>query len=457
MKKKLTRKYMSIFVSSVVLIVSIWILLSYVFIFGGKEAKVNEPQYLINRFEQYVNFDDKVKITNQGKEIIKNNSFWVQIIDKNGNVLDAYNTNKKIPTRYDVFKITKVSMNSNAIKNQTLFVSHFTEHTSYGVIIGCDSSRVGKYNIKITRSIKEAIITSILLLIVVFVIIGILAGFIYSKSISEPVLNIIDNINSLEKDEELIIVDRKSIYSQVYDSIKKLKIRLNDAKSERSKVEKEREKWISNISHDLKNPLTTIKGYAEIMADQDYEVSLEEQTKFAEIIKRNVDVIEGLVKDLNLSRLLKEGKVLMKKEQIDVCSLLKECCNDTDIKYRDRIIPYFEDKQIFINADKNYIRRVFTNIICNAFIHNSDDVEVFVNCYEKDDVIVEISDNGKGMNKEEIENIFFRYYRGKSSKEIDGSGLGMAISYEIIKAHNGRIEIESAKKQGTKFIIYLKK
>ena len=82
MKKKLTRKYMSIFVSSVVLIVSIWILLSYVFIFGGKEAKVNEPQYLVNRFEQYVNFDDKVKITNQGKEIIKNNSFWVQIIDK---------------------------------------------------------------------------------------------------------------------------------------------------------------------------------------------------------------------------------------------------------------------------------------------------------------------------------------------------------------------------------------
>ena len=448
---------MTVFVTSAVLIVSIWILLSYIFIFGGKDAKINEPQYLVNRFERYVRFDDKIYITNQGKEIIRDNSLWVQIIDKNGNVLDAYNTGEGIPKKYDVFEITQDSMNSNAIKYQTLFVSGFMEHSNYGVIIGCDSSRVSKYNVKITGGIKKAIVISLILLIIVFVIIGIFAGIIYSKGISEPVINIVENINSLEQDKELIIYDRKSIYSQVYESIKKLQVRLNDAKDERAKVEKQREEWISNISHDMKTPLTTINGYAEIMADQDYEVTLEEQTKFAQIIKKNVSVIEGLVKDLNLSKLIKEGKVLMKKEQIDVCSLLKECCDNTDVKYRDRIIQNFEGKKIFINADKNYIRRVFTNIICNAFIHNGDEVKVLVECYEKDDVIVEISDNGKGMTKEELENIFSRYYRGKASTEIDGSGLGMAISYEIVKAHNGRIEIESAKEQGTKFVINLKK
>lgn len=448
---------MTVFVTSVVLIVSIWILLSYIFIFGGKDVKINEPQYLVNRFEQYVRFDDKIYITNQGKEIIRDNSHWVQIIDKNGNVLDAYNTGESIPKKYDVFEITQDSMNSDAIKNQTLFVSSFMEHSNYGVIIGCDSSRVSKYNVKITGGIKKAIVISLIVLIIVFVIIGIFAGIIYSKSISEPVINIVENINSLEQDKELIIYDRKSIYSQVYESIKKLQVRINDAKEERAKIEKQREEWISNISHDMKTPLTTIKGYAEIMADQDYEVTLEEQTKFAQIIKKNVSVIEGLVKDLNLSKLIKEGKVLMKKEQIDVCSLLKECCDNTDVKYRDRIIQNFEGKKIFINADKNYIRRVFTNIICNAFIHNGDEVKVLVECYEKDDVIVEISDNGKGMTKEELENIFSRYYRGKASTEIDGSGLGMAISYEIVKAHNGRIEIESAKEQGTKFVINLKK
>lgn len=448
---------MTVFVTSVVLIVLIWILLSYIFIFAGKDAKINEPQYLVNRFEQYVRFDDKIYITNQGKEIIRDNSLWVQIIDKNGNVLDAYNTGESIPKKYDVFEITQDSMNSNAIKNQTLFVSSFMEHSNYGIIIGCDSSRVSKYNVKITGGIKKAIVISLIVLIIVFVIIGIFAGIIYSKSISEPVINIVENINSLEQDKELIIYDRKSIYSQVYESIKKLQVRLNDAKEERVKVEKQREEWISNISHDMKTPLTTINGYAEIMADQDYEVTLEEQTKFAQIIKKNVSVIEGLVKDLNLSKLIKEGKVLMKKEQIDVCSLLKECCDNTDVKYRDRIIQNFEGKKIFINADKNYIRRVFTNIICNAFVHNGNEVKVLVECYEKDDVIVEISDNGKGMTKDELENIFSRYYRGKASTEIDGSGLGMAISYEIVKAHNGRIEIESAKEQGTKFVINLKK
>ena len=59
---------MTVFVTSVVLIVSIWILLSYIFIFGGKDAKINEPQYLVNRFEEYVRFDDKIYITNQGKK-----------------------------------------------------------------------------------------------------------------------------------------------------------------------------------------------------------------------------------------------------------------------------------------------------------------------------------------------------------------------------------------------------
>lgn len=457
MKTKLTKKYMTVFVVSVVLIVAIWILLSYIFIFSGKDAKVNEPQYLINRFEEYVNFENEISINGEGKKIIKDNSLWVQIIDNTGNVLESYNTNENVPDEYDVFEILNDSMTSNVIKNQTLFVSSFMEHSNLGVIIGCDSSKVSKYNVKVTGGIKEAILKSVGLLIIVFIIIGILAGFIYSKSIAEPVLNIIDNINSLEKDKDLTAVDEKSIYFPVYESIKKLKKRLYEAKNERNRVEKQREEWIANISHDMRTPLTTIKGYAEIMADQEYEVSKNEQIQYSKIIKRNVNVIEGLVKDLNLSKLLKEGKVKMKMEEINICSLLKGCCDNVHINYRDRIQLICDKEEIFINADEDYLRRVFMNIICNAFIHNTKEIQVLIRCYEKDDVIIEIGDNGKGINKEELEKIFSRYYRGKASTEIDGSGLGMAISYEIVKAHNGKIEVESENNNGTKFIVYLKK
>jgi signal transduction histidine kinase len=293
---------------------------------------------------------------------------------------------------------------------------------------------------------------------IIFITVGILAGLIYSRNISRPILNIVDNIDSLEKDKELTIIDRKNIYSSVYESMKKLKNRLNAAKAEQAKNEKLREEWISNISHDMKTPLTTIKGYAEIMTDPEYEVSPEEQVEFSEIITRNVEVIEGLVKDLNLSRLLKAGKVNMVKEQIDICQLLKECCDNMNIKYKDRIQTNFEHEKILIHADQNYLRRVFLNIICNAFIHNRDDVQVLICCYEKkNNAIIEISDNGKGMSQEDLENIFSRYYRGRASTEIDGSGLGMAIAYEIVKAHQGKIEIKSTQGQGTTFCIYLRK
>lgn len=455
MKKKLTRKYMTIFAISVVSIVLIWVLLSYIFIFGRKDAKVNEPQYLVNRFEQYVDFEKNVSISEQGKRIIKDNQLWIQIIDNSGNVLLSYNTNENVPEKYDVFEITKDTMNSNVVQGQTLFVSRFVEHNDQGVVIGCDSSKVSKYNIKITGGIKTAIIKSLIVLVIVFVVVGALAGMFYSWGIFGPISNMIENINSLEKDKELVRVAENSIYFPVYESILKLKFRLNEAKNERKKVDKQRENWISNISHDMKTPLTTIKGYAEIMEDQSYNVSSEEQKRYSEIIIRNVKVIEGLVKDLNLSKLLNEGKVTMHKERMNVCQLLKECCDDVCRSYQDKIQMDFENKIIFINADKNYMRRVFVNIICNAFIHNNRDVQLCVDCYERDGVIIEISDNGKGMCKEELENIFSRYYRGKASTQVDGSGLGMAISYEIIKAHNGKIDVKSEVNRGTKFVIYL--
>src|SRR3712207_2333912 len=105
MKKKLTRNYMTIFAISIALIISIWILLSYLFIFAGKDVNINDPQYLVNSFEQYVDFDKGIHITNQGKNILKENSLWAQIIDPNGTVLDAYNTNGSIPQKYNIFEI----------------------------------------------------------------------------------------------------------------------------------------------------------------------------------------------------------------------------------------------------------------------------------------------------------------------------------------------------------------
>lgn len=103
------------------------------------------------------------------------------------------------------------------------------------------------------------------------------------------------------------------------------------------------------------------------------------------------------------------------------------------------------------------MRRVFINVLCNAFIHNGNNINVVVRCYVKDNVTVEIIDDGKGMSEDELEKIFNRYYRGKASTEVDGSGLGLSIALEIVKAHQGEISAISEVGKGTKFTIQLKK
>ena len=459
MKRTLTKQYMTVFFLSIIAIIFIWLLLTYVFVFSGKGVGKNQPQYLVNEFEQYVVQEDVVSISEEGQKIIRDNHLWVQIINSDGLVLTEYNTYKLLlPQKYNVFEISRDILYSNVVEGQTLFIGNFASNPDLGVIIGCDSSRISKWNVKISGGNMSAVVESLTIFLIVNFVVGMIAGIIYSKKISEPVVAIIENIDSLEKDKELIYIDKKNIYHLVFESIENLQKRLNEAKCERNKMEKQREEWISNISHDIKTPLTTIRGYAEIMSDEDYSLTEEEKRKYSKIIERNVNVIEGLIKDLNFSRLFKEGKIVMKEEPVNVCRLLRQCCDDMYSRYDNKIDISLEDEDITVCGDEDYLRRVFINIICNAFIHNDSDVQLSINCKQtQENVRVEIIDDGKGMDQEEQEKIFSRYYRGKASTEIDGSGLGLAIAYEIIKAHRGNIEVESEKNKGTKFTISLNK
>ena len=447
---------MTVYTFSIFTIIVIWLLLSVFLIFGGKDTNANEPQYLVNRFGQYIIENQNIKISEEGKRIIKENNLWVQIIDDNGTVIDSYNVNENIPQKYDVFDCADYAMHSNGIENQTIFISKFADK-DYGVIIGCDSARVSKLNIKITGGLKKGILMSFLILFSVFLVVGAIAGIIFSKSISEPVNEIVENINYLEQNGDICITNKNNIYISVFESIKNLKDRLLRAEKTREQLEQQRKEWIANISHDMKTPLTTIKGYAEIMADEEYAISIEERKSYSAKIERNVNVIENLIKDLNFSRLLKEDKIQMKKTKINICSLLNQCCEDIYIRYNDIVQFEFSADDIYIEADENYMRRVFVNVLCNAFIHNGNDINVIVRCFVKDNVIVEIEDDGKGMSEDELEKIFTRYYRGKASTEVDGSGLGLSIALEIVKAHQGEIAVMSEVGKGTKFTIQLKK
>ncbi|MDI3311472.1 MAG: HAMP domain-containing sensor histidine kinase, partial [Thermoanaerobacterium sp.] len=216
--------------------------------------------------------------------------------------------------------------------------------------------------------------------------------------------------------------------------------------------------WISNISHDLKTPLSSIKGYAELLTNPEYKISNEEIIKYANIILNKTNYMEELIEDLRLNEKLKNKVLTIEKTKENLTQFLREVIieilNHPD--YENRVIHYNPlDENIEYTFDKNLFERSISNLIYNALIHNDKDTEVIVNLYKNDKIYIEIKDNGKGISEVDLKNLFNRYYRGTNTDIHKGSGLGMSIAKEVIETHGGIISVESEINKGTNIKIIL--
>ena len=219
--------------------------------------------------------------------------------------------------------------------------------------------------------------------------------------------------------------------------------------------ERIREEWIANISHDLKSPLLTIRGYSEILQSDEYELTKDELKLYAGEIKKSEQRIDDLIEEIKVSQKLKEGKLQLKKEIVNISELIQECIDETGAEViGESKIFYENNKDIFLYCDRSLIKRSIENIIHNAFVHNQNNIELYIKIEKRDEkVCVNIKDTGKGMSEEEMLHIFERYFRGSGSKNVKGSGLGLAIANEVIMAHKGTIKVKSETENGLEFYI----
>lgn len=219
-----------------------------------------------------------------------------------------------------------------------------------------------------------------------------------------------------------------------------------------------RNEWIANISHDIKTPLASIKGYAELMSSG-YDIEIDEVSQYAEIIDSKANYIKELVDDLNLTMKLKDGYSNISREEKNIVSLVRGCIIDilNNPKYNNVYIDFnSKEDNIVLKIDELLMKRVINNLLYNSIIHNNEDVSIKVNIILDEKTHIIIEDNGKGISEEDLKYIFERYYRGTNTGHAHkGSGLGMAISRDIVKAHNGNIKVESNIGSGTKIEIIL--
>lgn len=295
-----------------------------------------------------------------------------------------------------------------------------------------------------------------LLFISVFVLIlAAIVSIIISKRFSKPIQSIAKASLEIADGQ----YDEQKVDTHGILELAELSSSLNYASEEISQVTKLRRELIANTSHDLRTPLTMIKGYAEMIRDISGN-NPEKREKHLETIIEEADRLSNLVNDLlDISR-IESGKTSFNFEQVDLNSCINEILAKLNV-FRERdgfnfIINSFDN--CFVMADKSRITQVLYNLIGNAISHAGKDKTIIISNTKTDKgVKTEITDHGAGIPREELPDIWERYYRSTEThkRSIVGSGLGLSIVKNILIEHKSNFGVRSTLGEGTTFYFEL--
>lgn len=288
----------------------------------------------------------------------------------------------------------------------------------------------------------------------------IIIAFIFIQIISKKVMSPVKKLSAVATEYSKGNFNTKTeIKSQ--DEIGQLAQSMESMADELSKLDQYRRDFISNISHDFRSPLTSIKGYVE--AIKDGTIPVEKQDRYLDIILNETQRLTKLTTGLlDLNNLEQYGPYLKLKD-FDLIEIIKPTLNTFEMKCIERNIAiylYNHVENTLVTADKTKIQQVIYNLIDNAIKFTPPGKKITVTLTEKKDKIyVSVADEGIGMNEETRKRIFDRFYKGDQSrgKDKQGTGLGLAITKEIINAHHETIDVTSTEGEGSTFTFTLSK
>lgn len=252
-----------------------------------------------------------------------------------------------------------------------------------------------------------------------------------------------------------------------YDEIDKLCSNFDTMRKELRRAE-EREKYmkqersmlLANISHDLKTPVTSIKGYIDGIRDGIADTP-EKMDKYLDTIYAKAESIDELVNNLSMFSKLELSRLTFEFENGDINAFLRDFIADCVLDFEKNgvaLVNNISDERAIVRIDYEKMSRVFANIIDNAIKYrNENNPTLEVDTFMQDKgVYVCISDNGIGIEEKELKNVFDGFYRVDSSRSIKGSGLGLGIVRQIVEKHGGKIWLKSeGLGKGTTAVVYL--
>ena len=390
---------------------------------------------------------------------LKSTSKWFKVLDKNLNVI-LESDNAPAKKNYTEKEIIYM----RGYYNNGLFIEKYQYINNDGI----KRTAIIKSRELYTNSFfkKMNILTKIDFVVfgIAYIILVVIFVFVLRSKFYEPLEKLNKAMELLTEGKRKKPVDYSGPreFVDICDRFNIMVSKLEDSENQRKKLMNDKERMMSDISHDLMTHITSIQGYAKALSDG--IIVDEDKDKYIKIIYEKSKKLTELINIFHEYSKLEHPDFNLIFEKVDLSEYLRAYIA---LKYEDIVESGFNievdipEEEMEIKIDKVQLQRVFDNILGNSIKHNEKGTNIYVSLKEKNDIYeIIIADDGKGISKDIANNIFEAFTVGDESRNSkQGSGLGLAIAKTIVELHEGTIELEpeSLKKFSTQFKIILKK
>ena len=417
------------------------------------------PNRFTDNFSIWMGNDNGgIKIEEMGLERLDEYGLWLQVIDETGQEVFCYNKPLNYPAEYSASEL--ISLSGSAYEQgYTVFVSSYEgSGETWSYLIGFPYV-IGKHMIY-SNGDHVGRLSFLFLMGISFILCFVLLFMVcYGFWLTRHLGRIVKGIGDISLRSYAALTE-KGLFGEVYGALNQMDTEIRQSDKIQKDTERLRREWIVNITHDLKTPLSPIKGYAELLMGNPAPDKGAVQ-EYGGIILKSVNHTEKMINDLKMTYQLDSGAVPYHPQMVRLVRFLKELVIDivNDPAFMNRSIGFESNiQECEVCLDVDLFRRAVNNLIINALTHNPPETEVTIRIDSDSEkkALICISDNGTGMSDKEQSELFNRYYRGTNTKEKpEGSGLGLAIARQIITLHGGNIDVRSRSGEGTCFTIVL--
>ncbi len=317
---------------------------------------------------------------------------------------------------------------------------------------GIDVAHLSTYN-------RAMVLNVIFSMVAILIITGVILSIWLYRGIITPITNLTRATKNIRDGNLDFRVDTEQGVEEVdelCDAFEEMRVRLKDANDEKMEFDKQNRELISNISHDLRTPITAVKGYCEGLIDGVADTP-EKQERYIRTIYNKANDMDHLINELSFYSKITTNRIPYAFDKISARNFFDDAANEyrdelqaknVEFSYLNSVNP---DVEIIVDAEQ--IERVLNNIISNSlkYMDKAEKKIAMQVTEDNGEVRIAVSDNGKGIEAKNLPNIFNRFYRTDSSRNSSkgGSGIGLSIVKKIIEDHGGRVWASSQEGEGT--------